>query len=54
MEYVADDGRVTPYFRTISTLVEGGAIENPIVAQAFADLGQEFPEAEARDEVAAI
>jgi len=54
VEYVVADGTVTPYFRTISTLVEGGAMENPVVAQAFADLGESYPSAESLLEDAAV
>lgn len=46
VEYVVEDGSVMPYFRTIPDLVEGGAMANPVVAQAFADLGEVFPSAE--------
>jgi len=55
VEYVCEDGTVTPYFRSIPTLVEGGAMDNPVVAQAFAALGQEWPAAdEAELEAAAV
>lgn len=41
VEYVCeDDGAVMPYFRSIPTLVEAGAMENPIVVEEFAALGQ--------------
>ena len=40
VEYVCEDGAVTPYFRSIPTLVEGGAMANPIVVEAFDALGQ--------------